>query len=533
VVERFDTGVVEHVAVIRRYLGRALLAAALVAAVTFVARSGATPRYEARAEVRLALRDRGSDAGKEADFLAATYVRMASTPTALADAVRNSGVGDRLGAPEQISVTESSTAGYVTVTAAAVTPAAAVRLADAMADRLVTLVRADQVRLIPAGAAPGTEPGVEPMVSRRAEVPTDPVSPRPGFEALLAFLATVIVLCEGAALLRWARGRMPLSGCAGRAEQLLGVPAVTLRRRRGRLVPPTAFFHGRLRDEPVIAVVGLPGRAAAMVATQLAMCSAATRRDTLLADVDADATGPALHRELGLPAAPGLVDVLEHRRSLPSVVHRPADRVAVVTAGRAGTEGDHDPTDDMVGLRRVVASSGAHTAVLVAGTPGRLQTERVVASLPAVAVVLAVDPLRATEADVLRAARDVGDLGGRLVAVVTLPPGTARRGARPQRVAWDGLTPPRRDALTGAGGSRSGRDRRRAGLLDGHGHLEQPRPAASTPDPADGASPEATPEAEATPVQLAGDSGRSVERSALVTPARGPAFRPLATTDGS
>ncbi|MDH4148759.1 MAG: hypothetical protein OEY23_26695, partial [Acidimicrobiia bacterium] len=117
---RVDPGIVEHLAVARRHLGKAVLAGLVAAIAVLAVRGGERRAYEATADVRLALVDPGGTPADEAEFHAETYSRLAKSPSVVAAAARSAGLDlTPAEAARRLDATVLDAPGFVAVTASA------------------------------------------------------------------------------------------------------------------------------------------------------------------------------------------------------------------------------------------------------------------------------------------------------------------------------------------------------------------------------------------------------------------------------
>ena len=93
-------------------------------------------------------------------------------------------------------------------------------------------------------------------------------------------------------------------------------------------------LRGEVRRGNIVAFTSAhPEEGKSTIAINYALVAATTQRVLLM---DADLRHPVLHQSFGLARAPGLVDVLGHRATLPDVAHpiRSLGQLEVLTAGR-------------------------------------------------------------------------------------------------------------------------------------------------------------------------------------------------------
>jgi capsular exopolysaccharide synthesis family protein len=153
-----------------------------------------------------------------------------------------------------------------------------------------------------------------------ARTAPDPVAPHPKKDAVLAFIAALIVNAELAVLLAAIGGRFVGDDVADQVTALTGIPVLAelpQSGRRGdgpvvealRTLRTNLQFVGDGEELRSVAVVGGErGSGKSFVAENLAKTMVGPGAPVVL--VDADLRGPTLHARLGLPLNPGLADAL-------------------------------------------------------------------------------------------------------------------------------------------------------------------------------------------------------------------------------
>ena len=486
--------VLEHLRIVSRYR-RVIAAVSLgLAALVYLAQSAQTPTYAALATVRFVVPDvtiAGAAARESADLVALTYVETATGPTWAQRVVAAGGAVDPNDVASRVAVAQQVTPGFLSVSASGPSAAGATSLANAAAVALVSLMRDDQQGAVQRGteplaaqladvtaqlAAPGLDDTAKRSLADRRAVlqqaiaeriqltkvivldplpavpPSAPTSPRPLRNALAALFASAVLTIEGLALYRYVRGLLPLGDVEGSVQRLLGdVPVVAIDAddpSRSSAIAPFVLEH--LRGRRTIAVLQRGGRPDTTAATQIADAIARTGARVLLADTDVRA--PMLHRQVGMPLSPGLVEVTSGEGTLGhSVRYLPAaiGGVAVLSAGELADGTPHGVLgDDRV--RALLQRSGADNAVLVSTSAVPLDDALFVAHRFPDAVVLAVDAERTQRREIAEAARAVRAVGGTVTGAVCV-----RRGA-PQRRLGDRVDQlARRRSGVGAAGSAS------------------------------------------------------------------------------
>ncbi len=345
----------DHLSAIWRARWFVLVGALVVAGVVLTWRSATPERYESTSRLRLVVLAEG-DVSLDEDRLTLAsriYAEVADSRSVLTRAIELSETSLSLDeADAGIEVTRSSPPGFLDITASDGSPEVATDLANGMAEALAEAVSDDRL-----GPSAAQENGltVVPEVLEAAEVPTQPTTPRPGREAGVAFLASLIVLAELSVLARSLSGRLPLTETAERVERSIGVPSVDLTGDPQDRTKLALLAARSLRDTPVVVVVqcgGWPNPAAA-----LRLAEAMTGRGRRVLVVDGDADAPTLHLQLGVGRSPGVAEVLTGRSRLPESVHQPHDSsgVSVLTVGDTTGDGRWATAD----LTRLL---GANTA---------------------------------------------------------------------------------------------------------------------------------------------------------------------------
>ena len=462
--------VLEHLRVVSRYR-RVIAAVSLgLAALVYLLQSAQTPTYAATATVRFVVPEitsGGSVARESADVLAVTYVETATGPAWAQRVVAAGGAVDPGDVAGRLVVAQQTTPGFLGVRATAPTAAGAASLANAGAAALVALMRDDQQGAVQRGTEPlaaqladitaqlGTlglddvtkrsladrRAALQQAIAERVQLtrvtvldpvpavaPSAPISPRPVRNALAALLAAAVLTIEGLALYRYVRGLLPLGDVEGSLHRLLGdVPVVTIdttdASRSDAIVP---FVLEHLSAHRTITVLQRGGQPDTTAATEIADAIARSGSRVLLADTDV--RSPTLHRRVGIPLSPGLVEVTSGQRKLGRSVRQLPGAIGGVAVLSAGALADATPLgvlgDDRV--RALLRRSGADNAVLVSTSAVPLDDALFVAHRFPDAVVLAVDAERVRRGEIAEAARAVRAVGGNVTGAVCV------RGRGPQ-----------------------------------------------------------------------------------------------------
>jgi Mrp family chromosome partitioning ATPase len=339
-----------------------LVGALAAAAAVFVWRTNEPPTFEAQTTLEVAparSRQEQRPTGDDAVFIAQSYADRASTGSILDDAGTRSGLGlSRDEIEDRIAVEADPASGLITITASGPSNEDAAMLAESLASSLVATVAAEQQAAADAVLEPlraeiaelettlaglpaddfsrdALEARYAALVAAEldqelwtdhaltvispADVASDPVSPRPRRDALLAFLVATIVSAELVVAASALGDRFPRRNMRGEVTATSGLPVLTT-------VPSSSAAsaresYGELRtnialmapadsaESSSVAVVGAhAGVGCTSTAIGLARAAALGSRAVLL--VDGDLRRPAIHERLELPLAPGLAEML-------------------------------------------------------------------------------------------------------------------------------------------------------------------------------------------------------------------------------
>src|SRR5947209_6342040 len=147
----------EHFRVIWRRRWRVVVASILLAGAVYGWRSSRPDVYEARALLNVVPGQvtAGDVSEQNVLFLARTFAGLADSTTVTADAVQRSGLHLSFQrAQQRLSVSSLSKVGFIEVTAHGPSPTAATRLANGMADALMSTVEARQQAALAAALGP-------------------------------------------------------------------------------------------------------------------------------------------------------------------------------------------------------------------------------------------------------------------------------------------------------------------------------------------------------------------------------------------
>jgi Mrp family chromosome partitioning ATPase len=339
-----------------------LLGALAAAAAVYAWRTNEPPAFETQTTLEVAPARSGQDrrpTGDDAVFIAQIYADRATTRPILDDAGTRSELGLSLDEiRDRIEVDADPASGMITMTVSGPSGEDAALLADSLASSLVATVAAEQQAAADAvlnplraeiaelettlAALPADDSSRDALEARYAalvaaeldqelrtddalnvispaDAATDPVSPRPRRDALLAFLVGMIVSAElvvaGSAL----GDRFSRRNTRSDVTATSGLPVLTTVPRS--LAAAAQESYGELRtnialmapadsaESSTIAVVGVhAGVGCTNTAIGLARAAALGSRPVLL--IDGDLRQPAIHERLELPLAPGLAESL-------------------------------------------------------------------------------------------------------------------------------------------------------------------------------------------------------------------------------
>ncbi|MBW3615341.1 MAG: hypothetical protein KY439_08550 [Actinobacteria bacterium] len=372
-------GLSEYLRVIWRRKWR-ILVVALVLAATVYARSDSRPE-EYAAEAMLAVTPGRASAPGAARFLAHSYAVLAGTRPVVARAVEDGKLRVGASAARDQVAAEATDDGFLRIRAEGASPRRAEQLATAVAQALVTTVKArqDAARQETVAAAvaemtdlerqlgsrdlAGEAPLRAALLARYTEltravtasrlVPPDrveivsparaastPVSPQPAGDALVTLLLALAgfsVLAVGVEVLS---DRFSTERPAEEATRITGLPVLAQIPKAGgaevieafRTLRTSLMFMSTSERLRTLAVVSVdPGSGKTFTALNLAREAAALEVPVVL--IDGDLRRPVLHDRLGLPRTPGLSEVLTGTLDIPNMGHLVAGWLRVVPGG--------------------------------------------------------------------------------------------------------------------------------------------------------------------------------------------------------
>lgn len=353
----------DHLRVIYQRKWWVLLASLLVAGLVFAWRSSLPETYQAEALVELApARGLAGETlnEEETTFIGESYASMAETRPVIEQAVGSSGLELSVSGADRRLAVSADQPGYLQITATGPTRADAVDLSQALAEGLVAAVAERQAKQLSSQLAPvetqldaleaelavvreadprrralelqyeallqnATETRLRPVdrlsIVTPARADPAPITPLPRRDAVLAFLAALVVNAELAVALSALSGRFSGGNVAEQVTRVTGVPVLaqipqSSRRREDQVTEAFRTLRTNLlfvQDEgslgSVAVVGGEPGSGKSFVAERLCRTMARPGQPVLL--VDGDLRNPSLHTRLGIEIGPGLADALE------------------------------------------------------------------------------------------------------------------------------------------------------------------------------------------------------------------------------
>jgi len=290
-------------------------------------------------------------------FLADTYANLADTVPVVRDSIKRSGLHiDQDTASGRLSVQASTTVGVVTVAANGPSTISATALANGMVSALVNAVTTSQqqqrtAQLTPAlvqlqqleqqlAAMSASDPSranlqteitaLQQSITNEEVIPLNsvsiiapasagsaPVAPKPKTTAILAFVTALVVLAELMVVMEIVSDRFSTVLGDDDIRQVTGLPVLAHIPEGGgpetteafRTLRTSLLFMVAAEEVRTIAVVSPdPGAGKSFVSLHLARSASESGVATVV--IDGDLRRPVIDRELRLPRAPGLSDVL-------------------------------------------------------------------------------------------------------------------------------------------------------------------------------------------------------------------------------
>ena len=348
----------EYLRVVWRRKWRVLAVAMVLAGVVYARSSSRPERYEATALLSVSA---GTDdeSGERSLFLARSYASLAETRVVVGEAVTSGDLQlERSEARDRVEAEAADDVGFLSVRAIGASVDGAEKLAQAVADALVTTVRTRQeksreellapavkeltdlerqlgARDVPADAPvrPAltaryqelsraiTEARLSPLdrveVVAPARASTSPISPTPSRDALVTFLLALGAFSIVALVLEQLSDRFSTERPAEEAVRVTGLPVLAeIPRTAGpeviegfRSLRTSLMFMSTSERLRTLAMVSVdPSSGKTFVALNLARETSSLEVPVVL--IDGDLRRPVIHDRLGLPRSPGLSEAL-------------------------------------------------------------------------------------------------------------------------------------------------------------------------------------------------------------------------------
>ena len=404
-----------HFQVIWRRRWLILLATVLIAGGVYGFSATRAKTYRAQGQLNVVPGQPANDSSPVSQdttvFLTNTYTQLGQTRPVVTDAVHRSGLHiSEETAVRRLSVTASNQVGFINVAATGPTPDQATALARGEIDALTATVTAQQSSSLQRSLAPVQQqiatvgaqlatlpPGsatqaavaseyqalVQSATTKQlaqtnqinvvspARADSAPVSPNPARDALLAFVTALVLNAELAVGLELLSDRFPGEELDEEIRRVTGLPVLAhVPRAEGpntleafRTLRTNLLFMETEKELHSVAVVSPePGTGKSFTSINLATAIAELGMPVVL--VDADLRRPAVDTRLGVPASPGLTDVL--RGLDPSkAMHRVGGRSGLLAMPAGGQ------TPDPAGLlgkrlrQRLLAAPGTPNIKIV------------------------------------------------------------------------------------------------------------------------------------------------------------------------
>jgi len=345
--------------------------------------------YQAVAQISVtpAASAQGNPSTSQADatFLASTYAQLATTRPVAAAAAAGSKLGiSEPTAASRLTVTASTSVGFITATATGPTPSAAVALDGSLVASLLNTVSNQQAVTLKSQLAPVeariatvqnelsktsavSDPSLSAALSseygallqaatQRQLQPADqltvvsspaaspgPIAPKPTREGALAFVTALVLAAEGSVAIEIMSDRFPQANLDEEIMRVTGVPVLAhVPDGEGadmveafRTLRTNMMFMTQAEEVRTLAIVSLaPETGKSFVAVHLALAMA--ELGVAAALVDGDMRRPVLHQYAGIGRSPGLAEVLGGKDlSDSSVVYPGQENLLIIPAGTA------------------------------------------------------------------------------------------------------------------------------------------------------------------------------------------------------
>jgi len=374
-----------HFRVIAQNWLRILIISVVIGVVVFLASSFQADQYQATATLTAKPGSiiNGQSEAEAATFAAQTYAKYVDTRPVLVSALRDSQLKISLAElKSRVSAQADGDLGFINVTATGPTAKEAELAArfvsdqlkesvnligDAKVQSLVEPIKLErklleqEIAALPVGSSDRAtrEFQLTQLASKEADalatptdtlsifIPalagTDPVSPKPLRDGILAFLIALVAVSELTVLAHFTGDRF--SGTEDNAEvaELTGLP-VLAKIPRGNGIEVIEAFRVLRTNLMVLEGAGKPRTVAIVSANQSAgktftathLAESAATLEEKIVLVDADLRNPSVHERLGIPRAPGLSSVLQGGDLTAALAKVPANPyLRVVPSGAA------------------------------------------------------------------------------------------------------------------------------------------------------------------------------------------------------
>jgi Mrp family chromosome partitioning ATPase len=350
----------DHFRVILHNWWRILLASLLVAGAVYYLSGNREDVFESNATMSVSsgVATSGSASSRDQNvFLAQTYAELATTRPVVAKAVKLSKLPIDIDTGlSRVSAEAASDTGFLTLKAQGPAPRAASRLANSLAVSLQEEVSRQQDKataqdldsvnseiksvqaelaqtaadaptrleletryaaLLDAAVARRTQPRDRVEVVSPAQPPGGPTSPRPTRDAVLGFVAALVILSELSVALYALGDRLPRGLDPESVAVAIGLPVLATVPRGSGASVVEAFRTLRVSlaslppgQRPRSVAIVSPHEGAGKSFTSINLSKAAGAQQSGVLLIDGDLRRPVIHERLDIPRKPGLTDVL-------------------------------------------------------------------------------------------------------------------------------------------------------------------------------------------------------------------------------
>jgi len=468
---------VAHFRIILQNWWRIFLVALALSGLVFLVSSNKPNVYQAREllQVNVGRTSGGQTLQQDVQFFAPTYAQLGETPSVVRKAVVSSNLKISAStALDRVSAAAEGDLGFIRIKANGPKPRQAEQLARAVGQSLIDTV-ADQQQQAQfndtaplqaqingltqqiAVAAPGSPDqqskqseldAVKQALAERRRQPTNslfviadalarptPISPKPFRDALLAFVAALVVTAELSVLIHAVGDRFTGTDDSSEILRFTGLPVLAkIPRGSGREVLEAfrvlrtnlMFLEGAGKPRTLAVVSASTSAGKTFIAIHLAQSAAALDEKVVL--VDGDLRKPALHERLHVARAPGLSAVLQGA-DIASALRKTTESpfLRVLPSGV--------PVQDPSGVlgarafRHVLDALRAVRLVVVDTPPGALFADAMAIASQCDATIFVID-MKATRREAVRSTLEALErAGANLVGVVVNRAATPRHAA--------------------------------------------------------------------------------------------------------